>query len=69
MKNKWPRPYIKSNRIEGVRENDVIMKYRFYQDEILWLTDKFPNNIERDAEGSGIVILVKLYEVNSISLP
>ena len=49
-----------------MRENDVIMKYKFYQDEILWLTDKFQKNIERDAKGSGILILVKLYEVNGI---
>ena len=56
VQNKLPRFYIKSKREEEVRENDVVMKYEFYQDEIRWLKAvnkliQFQNIIERDAKG------------------
>ena len=36
--NKWPRSCIKRERVEEGRENNVVRKYGFYQNEFQWLT-------------------------------
>ena len=71
VQNKRPRPYIKSKREEKVRENDVIMKYEFYQDEIQWL--KAVNRLiskhhRARSERNMNLVIMKLHEVKSISL-
>ena len=35
--NKWPRSCIKRERVEEGRENNVVRKYGFYQNEFQWL--------------------------------
>ena len=69
MQNKRP---IKNKREEEVRENDVIMKYGFYQDEIQWLkaVNRLISKHHRARSGRKMnLVLVKLHEVKSISLP
>ena len=73
MQNKRPRPYIKKNkREEEMRENDVIMKYGYYQDEIQWLkaVNRLISKHHRARwERKKNLVLVKLHEGKSISLP
>ena len=62
--NKWPRSCIKRERVEEGRENNVVRKYGFYQNEFQWLIAV--NRQICVAKARGIFILVELYEVNSI---
>ena len=62
----------KTKREEEVRENDVIMKYGIYQVEIQWLiavNRQISKHHRARRERKMNLVLVKVHEMKSISLP
>ena len=50
MQNKRPRVDMKRTTLDGMRENDVIERYRLSPDRIRWLVERFGNILERDTD-------------------
>ena len=50
VRNREPRVYLKRTELDGMRERDIIERYRLSSERIQWLIRKFNDQLERDTE-------------------